>query len=99
MTSWHLDARFLPAGRRRELRAAIRAGRLREVSRMELLAPAQLQGVAQVSLILLLGSAAVFLGLQTIARNVRHAPQLPGTGSFLVVIGLIAGNLLTYAAI
>lgn len=94
-----LDARFLPPSRRRRLIAAIRAGQLREVTRMELLAPAQLQGLAQVGLILLLGSGAVFLGLQTLARTMRHVPFLPGSGSPLVVIGLIAGNLITYAAI
>lgn len=94
-----LDARFLSAGRRRRLREAIRMGRLREVARMELLAPAQLQGLARVGLILLLGSGAVFLGLQTVARTVRHVPLLPGSGSPLVVIGLIAGNLLAYVAI
>ncbi len=94
-----LDARFLPLAQRRRLIAAIREGRLREVARMELLAPAQLQGLARVSLILLLGSGAVFLGLQTIARTVRHVPLLPGAGGPLAVIGLIAGNLLAYAAI
>lgn len=94
-----LDARFLSGARRRRLNAAIRDGRLREVARMELLAPAQLQGLARVSLVLLLGSAAVFLGLQTIARTVRHVPLLPGSGSPLLAIGLIAGNVLAYAAI
>ena len=99
ITSWRLDARFLSGTRRRHLIAVIRAGRLREVARMELLAPAQMQGLAQMGLILLLGSAAVFLGLQTVARNLRHVPLLPGSGSPLVVIGLIAGNLVAYAAI
>ncbi len=94
-----LDARFLPPARRGRLVAAIRAGQLREVARMELLAPAQLQGLGQVGLILLLGSGAVFLGFQTIARTVQHVPLLPGAGSPLLVIGLIAGNLLAYAAI
>lgn len=94
-----LDARFLPPARRRRLTEMLRAGRLREVTRMELLAPSQLQGLAQVGLVLLLGSGAVFLALQTVARTVRHVPLLPGAGGPLVVVGLIAGNLLTYAAI
>lgn len=66
---------------------------------MELLAPSQLQGLARAGLILLVGSFAVFLGLQTITRSVRHVPLLPGSGSPLLVIGLIAGNLAAYIAI
>lgn len=99
VASWRLDARFLRGSRRRGIIEAIRAGRLREVARTELLAPAQLQGLAQVGLILLLGSAAVFLGLQTVARTLRHVPLLPGSGSPLLVVGLVAGNLLAYVAI
>lgn len=97
--TWRLDAPFVRGAKRRRIVAAIHAGRLREVARMELLAPAQLRGLAQVGLILLLGSGAVFLGLQTVARSVRHVPLLPGSGGPLVVIGLIVGNLVAYAAI
>ena len=99
IAAWRLDAPFLRGARRRRSVAAIRAGRLREVARMELLAPAQLRGLAQAGLVLLLASGAVFLGLQTIARTVQHVPLLPGSGSPLVVIGLIVGNLVAYAAI
>lgn len=97
--SWRLDALFVRGAKRRRIIAAIHAGRLREVARMELLAPAQLRGLAQMGLILLMASGAVFLALQTIARSVQHVPLLPGSGSPLVVLGLIAGNLLAYAAI
>ena len=99
LASWRLDAPFVRGAKRRRLTDAIRTGRVREVARMELLAPAQMQGLAQVGMILLVGSGAVFLALQTVARSVRHAPLLPGSGSPLVVLGLIAGNLLAYVAI
>ena len=99
IAAWRLDAPFVRGARRQRIVTAIHAGRLREVARMELLAPAQLRGLAQASLILLMASGAVFLGLQTIARNIQHVPLLPGSGSPLVVLGLIAGNLLAYAAI
>lgn len=96
---WRLDALFLSPSRRARLRAAIRAGRLREVARTELLAPEGLIGLARASLALLLIAGAGFLALVLAARAVQAAPPLPGAGTAAGILALVAGNLLAYAAI
>jgi hypothetical protein len=99
MRAARLDARFVSAERQNRLTEAIHAGRLHEIARLELLAGEQLQGLARASLALLLGSSAVVLALEIAARAVHRAPPLPGAGTPLLVLGLIVGNLLVYAAI
>src|SRR5512146_1001662 len=96
---WRLDALLMSKDRRARLRAAIRAGRLREVARTELLAPEGLMGLARASLALLLVAGAAFLALLLAARAVQAVPPLPGAGTALGLVALIAGNLLAYAAI
>lgn len=85
-----LVARGVARGKRQAIDAALRGGRLQEITRADLLAEEQLPALARQSLWLLLLSFAVLLAIDLTALRIQHAPALP---SLLVVI---AGNLLSY---
>ncbi|HKT39048.1 MAG TPA: DUF3267 domain-containing protein [Ktedonobacterales bacterium] len=94
-----LVARFSSRALRARYEAAIRAGRLSVIARIELLAPERIQHLARQSLTLLAGSALGFLALDTLARAVQHVPPLGAGASLAGVAALIGANILAYIAV
>jgi len=97
--AWRLNAPLVSRQRRAQLRAAIRAGRLRAVGHTDLLAPEGLPGMARASWALLLSGGGAFLALELAARAAASTPPPPGAGTALSILALIAGNLLAYATV
>lgn len=94
-----LVARFSPRALRARHEAAIRAGQMRVIARLELLAPERIQHLARQSLTLLAGSALGFLALDTLARAVQHVPAPSAGASLAGVAALIGANILAYIAV
>lgn len=93
-------SRLLPRSRRAASQAALAAGRLREIERLDLLAPERLERLVAPSLWLLLGSGAAFVGLDIVARVARPTGPLLGTGSpWARGAALVLVNVASYAAI
>ncbi len=95
-----LVAWFVSPSRRRALRAALSAGRARQVATVDLLAPERLGDLARDSLLLLLLGGASFGALESFAWGVRHGHLLPGGVGFgWQITALIVGNVVFYLAI
>jgi hypothetical protein len=92
-----LATRLLAPAVRKRLEAAIRAGRLRQVDEVDLLAPERLPAVARRSLALLLASGAGFVALGLAARVAHHpGPLLGGGPALLRIAGFLAANAAAY---
>lgn len=96
---WRIVSRLLPRGRRELAYAAARQGNLREVTRVELLAPDELERLALSSFWLLVGSSAGYVGLNLLARFAHHTDSLPGPQSpWMKVAALLLANVASYFA-
>jgi putative zincin peptidase len=100
VTRGRVVARFLSKAERRRRHAAVRAGRLRPLAHVELLAPEHLPELARQSLWLLLGAGAGFLALEALARRVQHAgPLLGGLPLPARIAALLAANTVSYVLV
>ncbi len=91
-----LVARILPRTVRQRFEAAIRAGRLREIDRIDLLAEEGLPHLARRGAWLLAAATAWFVGLDIAASLAHRAGPLPGGSVVLKVGALLVGNLAGY---
>lgn len=91
-----LVARILPPTVRQRFGAAIRAGRLREIDRIDLLAEEGLPQLARRGAWLLAAATAGFIGLDVAASLARRAGPLPGGPAVLQIGALLAGNIAGY---
>lgn len=91
-----LVARILSAPARQRLASAIRAGRLREIERTDLLAEEGLPELARRGVWLLAAATVGFVGLDVAASIAHRAGPLPGGSVGLQIIALIAGNIAGY---
>ncbi len=95
-----LVSRLAPPRLRAQLEAALAGGNVREVARMDALAPEKLTALAQRSLVLLLTSGAGYVALTVAARYAHRAGPLLGAGPlWLRVAALVAANIAGYVAI
>jgi Putative zincin peptidase len=93
-------ARRLPAKERTRLEEAVRAGRLRQIARTDLLAPEALPRLAGQSLLLLVASGAAFGVLDAVARAAGHGgPLLPGLSPQVRAAVIVGANIAAYLAI
>lgn len=99
-TPGRLVARLVPRGRRQAVRAALAAGRARQVARVELLVPERLNDLARWSMALLLVGAAAFGALEWAAWLAHETSGLPGAGGTGArVAELVVGNVLLYLVV
>lgn len=97
---WRIRSRLLPRERRTAAQTAVRQGSLREVARIELLAPGKLERLALPSLWLLLGSGAAFVGLNLASRFAHASGPLLGTTSpWIRGAVLVLANVASYVAV
>lgn len=97
---YRLVSRFASAARRARVGQAVAQGGLREVARMDALAPEKLPALARQSLALLLASGAAYVALDVAARAAHRSGPLLGDGSPLLrAAALVAANVAGYAAI
>ncbi|MBF6590367.1 MAG: DUF3267 domain-containing protein [Ktedonobacterales bacterium] len=83
--------------RRARLEAARRAGRLREVGALDVLAADRLGDLARTSARLLVGAAAGFAALELLTRAARPTPPLLGqSGAGVRLVVLAGANLAAY---
>lgn len=99
-SNWRIVSRLLPRERRELASASARQGNLREVARVELLAPDKLERLAVSSLWLLVGSTAGYVGLNLLARLAHHTAPLPGPPSpWMKGAALLLANVAAYIAV
>ncbi|HST89161.1 MAG TPA: DUF3267 domain-containing protein [Ktedonobacterales bacterium] len=101
-THGRVVARLLSKAERQRRQAAARAGRLRLLDHVELLAPERLPELARQSLWLLLGSGAGFLVLEALARRVQHAGPVLGALPLPVparIAALLVANAVSYVLV
>lgn len=97
---WRVVSRLVSRDRKAATHVALRAGNARELERVDLLAPDRLNSLAVQGMWLLVGSGAVFAGLDIAARIARHAGPLLGSGSpWLRALALFVANVAGYALV
>ena len=98
--TWRVVSRLLARDQKAAAQAAVRAGRMRELERIDLLAPEGLERLAVRSLGLLLISGVVFVGLDLASRFVHWAGPLLGSGPLWERgAALVFANIASYVAI